>query len=249
MPSLGYLSSQPTKSFSFQVTLASLVLCSSLICDSALSASITDQTVDISATYPLLADSRIDNWKRHEPNREKSRHREKYRHEDKRYAKDKRSHWKEHERNRRYVTPHNHPARRDRVYVVPPRYHHRDKIIVRPFRHRYPRYDRHYHSHYGDVWGWLAFTAITLTILDNLNDQQQRAHEMALYNATAVPLGETIYWREGNAAGSVTALRDGTSSAGRYCREFQHEVEIGGKRESLYGTACQNPDGSWEIVE
>jgi surface antigen len=95
----------------------------------------------------------------------------------------------------------------------------------------------------------LSFTAITLAILDNLNEQQQREHEMALYSAAAAPLGETIYWHDGNASGAITPIQDGTSSAGRYCREFQQEVTIGSDRETLYGTACQNPDGSWEIVQ
>ena len=34
----------------------------------------------------------------------------------------------------------------------------------------------------------------------------------------------------------------------RYCREYQTEVTIAGERHSAYGTACRQPDGSWEIV-
>ncbi len=33
-----------------------------------------------------------------------------------------------------------------------------------------------------------------------------------------------------------------------YCREYQKSVSINGHRESGYGTACQQPDGSWMIV-
>lgn len=33
---------------------------------------------------------------------------------------------------------------------------------------------------------------------------------------------------------------------GQYCREYTETVEIGGRRESGYGTACLQPDGSWE---
>jgi surface antigen len=95
----------------------------------------------------------------------------------------------------------------------------------------------------------LSFTAITLAIIDLMNDEQQREHEMALYSATSAPLGETIYWRNGDASGAITPIQDGTSSSGRYCREFQQDVSIGGRGEELYGTACQNPDGSWEIVQ
>ncbi|MEN8179928.1 MAG: RT0821/Lpp0805 family surface protein [Pseudomonadota bacterium] len=82
-----------------------------------------------------------------------------------------------------------------------------------------------------------------------MNDQQQREHERALYDATTTPLGETIYWEDGNASGAVTPTREGTSTTGRYCREYQSEVSVGGSRESVYGTACQQADGSWEIVQ
>ena len=85
-------------------------------------------------------------------------------------------------------------------------------------------------------------------LLDNLNEQQQREHEAAQVQATTAPIGETIFWKEGNASGYVTPTREGTSSAGRYCREFQHEVTIGGKKEQSHGTACRQPDGSWEVI-
>ncbi|MCB2081911.1 MAG: hypothetical protein H6908_04280 [Hyphomicrobiales bacterium] len=32
-----------------------------------------------------------------------------------------------------------------------------------------------------------------------------------------------------------------------YCREYTREIIIGGKRETAYGTACLQPDGTWEI--
>jgi surface antigen len=99
-----------------------------------------------------------------------------------------------------------------------------------------------------DAYKWLAFTAIAVKLLDNLNEQQQREHEAAQVYATTAPIGETIYWSEGNASGYVTPTREGTSSAGRYCREFQHEVTIGGRKEQSYGTACRQPDGSWEVI-
>ena len=186
-----------------------------------------------------------------EPYRVKPKERERHRDDDRRYDRGEPARWREHDDDRRYFEPrHNPPPPRGRFFAGPPRHHHsRDIVIVQPFRYSYPRHHRYSHLHHSDIWGWLSFTAITLAILDNLNDQQQRAHEQALYDATAVPLGETIYWRDGNASGSVTPIQDGTSSSGRYCREFQHEVVIGGNLESLYGTACQNSDGSWEIVE
>jgi hypothetical protein len=138
--------------------------------------------------------------------------------------------------------------RRDHVVVVPEKRvrRYRDVVILRPYGHWYPGYG-HYHSD-SDAFKWLAFTAITLKILDNLNEAQERALEQAQIKATTAPIGESIIWREGAASGSVTATREGTSTAGRYCREFQQKVIVGGHTQEAYGTACMQPDGSWEVV-
>jgi surface antigen len=74
--------------------------------------------------------------------------------------------------------------------------------------------------------------------------------ERANNRAYSAPIGETVTWNNPNSGnyGSVTPTRDGYSSGGRYCREYQQTVVVGGQQESAYGTACQQPDGSWEIV-
>ncbi|MCK5283951.1 MAG: glycine zipper 2TM domain-containing protein [Alphaproteobacteria bacterium] len=63
-------------------------------------------------------------------------------------------------------------------------------------------------------------------------------------------IGEPISWNnpESGNSGTVTAIRDGYSSSGRYCREYSQEIIVGGNKQEAYGTACQQPDGSWEIV-
>jgi surface antigen len=40
----------------------------------------------------------------------------------------------------------------------------------------------------------------------------------------------------------VNAARDGS-----YCREWQGRITVGGRLEQAYGTACLQPDGSWEF--
>lgn len=37
------------------------------------------------------------------------------------------------------------------------------------------------------------------------------------------------------------------NSYGKYCREYQTQVEVGYDVKHAYGTACRQPDGSWEI--
>ncbi len=124
-----------------------------------------------------------------------------------------------------------------------------------PF-HGYPRHDRgwyprsrHYHYHGDDFLGWLAFSVVALAIIDDLDERQQREHELAMRESLRAPVGETIRWRDSNAAGSVTTVREGTSSQGRYCREYVQDVRIGGQAQKAYGTACRNADGSWEIID
>lgn len=39
-----------------------------------------------------------------------------------------------------------------------------------------------------------------------------------------------------------------TDQLGRYCREYQTTVVINGQSQPSYGTACRQPDGTWQIV-
>lgn len=127
----------------------------------------------------------------------------------------------------------------------------------RPHRRHWRGSRRHYyrgHIHgrgyrgHAAAYDWLAFTAITVKLLDVISDSQRRAYESASVRATTAPVGETIHWNRQGARGTITTVRDGTSSTGRYCREFQQTATVGGRTESAYGTACRQPDGSWEIM-
>ncbi len=133
-----------------------------------------------------------------------------------------------------------------RVIVVPERRRYRNVWVVRDYGHRYYGYG-HYRRD-DDAYKWIAFTAITVALINNLSEYQQRAYEDAQIRATTAPIGETIQWSQAGAYGTVTATRDGTSSSSRYCREFQKTVTIGGRTEQAYGTACMQPDGAWEVV-
>lgn len=74
----------------------------------------------------------------------------------------------------------------------------------------------------------------------------QRAETQA-YRA---PLGQSIAWNnpESGRHGTVTPLRDGRGTDGRYCREYKHTVYIDGRAETAVGQACENSDGTWQIV-
>ncbi len=68
--------------------------------------------------------------------------------------------------------------------------------------------------------------------------------------AYSAPVGQSISWNnpESGNYGTITPTRDGQSSSGRYCREFSQTIYVEGRQQTGYGTACQNQDGTWQIV-
>jgi surface antigen len=65
------------------------------------------------------------------------------------------------------------------------------------------------------------------------------------------PSGQTSQWHNPDSGnrGTVTPTRTYRVDDGRYCREFQQTVIIGRQAERAYGTACRQPDGSWQVVQ
>jgi len=61
---------------------------------------------------------------------------------------------------------------------------------------------------------------------------------------------ETIQWQnpDTHANYQVTPIETYQSREGRYCREYVTQSSIGGRLQETYGTACRQPDGSWQIV-
>jgi surface antigen len=63
-------------------------------------------------------------------------------------------------------------------------------------------------------------------------------------------VGETIRWNnpESGNYGTVTPVNDGYTPSGRYCREYKQTIYVDGQSETAVGRACQQPDGTWEVV-
>lgn len=74
--------------------------------------------------------------------------------------------------------------------------------------------------------------------------------EQANQRAYSAPIGQTISWNNPDTghSGTVTPIRDGSTSDGRYCREYTQTIYVGGQKESGHGTACREPDGTWQIM-
>lgn len=96
------------------------------------------------------------------------------------------------------------------------------------------------------IGGWLG-NEIGAS-LDKADRAELGRAETRAYTA---PVGQQITWNNpqtGN-AGTITPVRDGYASNGAYCREFQQTITVGGQQQQGYGRACQQPDGSWKIVQ
>lgn len=79
-------------------------------------------------------------------------------------------------------------------------------------------------------------------------DEADRLRAQQAYNrAGSSPVGQNISWHNPHSGhhGNVRAVREGRSSYGEYCREFQSTAYIDGHRDTVYNTACKGNDGRW----
>lgn len=114
-------------------------------------------------------------------------------------------------------------------------------------------------SQFGSGTGQLATTGAGVLVgalvgseIGHTMDEVDRlkANQAVVQSQTA-PLGEKINWNNSNSGnyGSITPTRDGFSESGRYCREFYQTITIDNKNEDAHGIACQEPDGTWRIMQ
>jgi len=80
----------------------------------------------------------------------------------------------------------------------------------------------------------------------NMDEMDRMQAHRALETA---PTGNTVSWvnPDSGTAYAVTPTRT-YETAGGPCREYTTEANIGGRIEHVYGTACRQADGSWQIV-
>ncbi len=99
--------------------------------------------------------------------------------------------------------------------------------------------------------GVLIGALIGSSIGRDLDELDRMKAEEAAERAHVVPIGETVTWNnpESQNYGSVTPTRDGTSSKGEYCREYQKIITIDGETQEAYGVACLQPNGDWRMVD
>ncbi len=107
----------------------------------------------------------------------------------------------------------------------------------------------------GQIWAAGAGALLGALVGSEIGMSLDRADmaymQQAQQNSYNAPVGNTISWNnpESGNSGTYTVVRDGTEkTSGRYCREYQQTVTVGGQKQSAYGTACRQPDGSWEVI-
>ena len=70
----------------------------------------------------------------------------------------------------------------------------------------------------------------------------------AAHTLETVRTGVPSAWRNPDTGNQYTVVPTRTyeSTAGP-CREYTIDAMVGGKREKIYGTACRQPDGRWQV--
>ncbi|NKI36595.1 hypothetical protein HFP89_15595 [Wenzhouxiangella sp. XN79A] len=116
----------------------------------------------------------------------------------------------------------------------------------------YSRHDDYYHG--GDgystaaiVLGAVAGAAIGGAIGREMDAQD---HARASYAMEHTRTGQPTAWHNPDTGYDyrMTPTETYYSDAGP-CREYVMEARIGGRPETVYGTACRQPDGSWKIED
>lgn len=100
------------------------------------------------------------------------------------------------------------------------------------------------------IGGALLGMWVGQSLSDNLTSSDRAYYGQATQQAQQAPIGQTVYWNnpETGNEGTITPMRDGRTAGGAYCREFQQTIMVDGRTERAYGTACRQPDGTWQIV-
>ena len=95
------------------------------------------------------------------------------------------------------------------------------------------------------IAGTLAGAAIGGAIGHNMDENDRRRTAQTL---ETVRTGVTSRWRNPDTGNDYTVVPTRTyESAEGPCREYTIDAVIGGRNETVYGTACRQPDGSWQV--
>ncbi|MES1990268.1 MAG: RT0821/Lpp0805 family surface protein [Pseudomonadota bacterium] len=102
----------------------------------------------------------------------------------------------------------------------------------------------------GRLWATGAGVLLGALAGNNIGRSLDRADQAYLQQASvrSFETGAPVQWNNPD-SGNYGTVAPGRSyqSQGGYCREYTQTVNIGGRAEHAFGTACRQPDGSWQI--
>ncbi len=108
----------------------------------------------------------------------------------------------------------------------------------------------------GKTVGIAAGTLLGAYLGNQVGASLDRA-DMAYYNQTAqqtletAKVNQTSTWRNPDSGntGTITPTKTIKTVDGGYCREYTQTINVGGKTEQGFGTACRQEDGSWKVQQ
>lgn len=93
--------------------------------------------------------------------------------------------------------------------------------------------------------GTLAGMVIGGEIGRSLDKADQLCIDQALEHA---PDGSSIRWNDADRQYTVTPKTTLQEEDGRYCREYLMDAAVAGSTQQVFGKACRQPDGSWQLL-
>jgi surface antigen len=106
----------------------------------------------------------------------------------------------------------------------------------------------------GRLWATGAGVLLGSLIGSNIGQSLDRADRQYMSQTTQTALesgqaGRPVEWKNPDSGNYGTVVpQKAYQENNTYCREYSQNIVVGGKTERAYGTACRQPDGSWQIV-
>jgi surface antigen len=97
------------------------------------------------------------------------------------------------------------------------------------------------------ILGTLAGATVGGAVGRSMDDQDRMK---VAHSLESVRTGVPSQWRNPDTGNQYSVVPTRTyESEGLPCREYTVDGAIGGKKEKVYGTACRQPDGSWQASQ
>ena len=107
--------------------------------------------------------------------------------------------------------------------------------------------DNNSFSHDSNSQFALSYELLHLLQWLSRNDTDKLKMNQALENNQP---GQPAYWQNQKTGTDYTVVptKNVTVDGNQYCREYRSTANIAGKKQQVYGTACRQPDGTWQVA-